>query len=202
MDRRITFENIWEYKRALSLLEYYQYSEIPLKYSKYINLERERRDAYLERLRAGRKKIAVYANCLMPNHFHLLLQQLEDNGIASFISDFVNAYTRYYNTKHERTGALFQGTFKAVSIENDEQLIHVHRYITINAPVASIIEPSDLSLYPWCSYNAFRKRQPNALIDQSSIDIIRSLIPDYEAFIMDQIDYAKTLSGIKHLLLE
>ena len=70
--------------------------------------------------------------CLMPNHFHLLLRQIEEDGIVKFVRNFQIGYSRYLNEKEKRSGALFEGQFKAVRVENDEQLIHVSRYIHLN----------------------------------------------------------------------
>ena len=55
----------------------------------------------------------------MPNHFHILIQQASENGVREFISKLANSYTKYFNTKHNRVGPLFQGEFKAVLIEID-----------------------------------------------------------------------------------
>ena len=57
----------------------------------------------------------------MPNHFHLLLKQISDNGIPKYLSLFTNSYTRYFNTKHNRKGPLWQGPFKNVLVKDDSQ---------------------------------------------------------------------------------
>lgn len=59
----------------------------------------------------------------MPNHFHLLVEQLRDGGISEFMRRISDSYTRYFNTKHSRVGPLLQGTFKAKVIESDEYLL-------------------------------------------------------------------------------
>jgi putative transposase len=68
----------------------------------------------------------------MPNHFHLILRQLQENGIAQFMQKLGTGYTMYFNKKNKRSGSLFQGTFKAIQIEHDEYLTHLSRYIHIN----------------------------------------------------------------------
>ena len=69
---------------------------------------------------------------LMPNHFHLLVQQLTDDGISRLMKLLSDSYTRYFNTKNERVGPLLQGQFKAVRVESDEQLLHLSPYIHLN----------------------------------------------------------------------
>ncbi|MEK7627021.1 MAG: transposase [Patescibacteria group bacterium] len=76
--------------------------------------------------------VNIVCFCLMPNHYHLLIQQLSDNGLSRFLGKVCLGYVHYFNTKYERVGSLFQGRFKAVHIDNDEQLKHTSRYIHLN----------------------------------------------------------------------
>lgn len=198
LDRRKLFEDKREFKRAMSLLEYYQYNEIPIRYSKFNDKTAEIQYQYKERMVASGKKIEVVAYCLMPNHFHLVLKQKREHGIVNFVSDFMNAYTKYYNTKHERVGRLLQGAFKAVFIESDEHLLHETRYAHINPVVASIILPSQLDKYEWSSFRAYKNQQSDSLVEQATIDSIIALVPDYEQFVMNQIPYGMALEKLKH----
>lgn len=70
--------------------------------------------------------------CLMPNHFHLLVRQVIDNGIFKFIHKLSTGYAMYFNKKHKRSGILFEGPFKSIIIESDEYLTHLTRYIHLN----------------------------------------------------------------------
>ena len=80
--------------------------------------------------------VEILAFCLMPNHIHLLIKQLSNNGIPKFMQKF-GGYAWYYNKKYNRSGYLFQGRYGAVHIENDRQLMTVFVYIHAN-PVAII----------------------------------------------------------------
>ncbi len=79
-----------------------------------------------------RPLVNILCFCLMPNHFHLVLQQIADGGVTKFMQKLGTGYTMYYNLKHKRQGVLFQGKFKAVAIETDEYLLHLSRYIHLN----------------------------------------------------------------------
>jgi putative transposase len=68
----------------------------------------------------------------MPNHFHLLLEQREDNGITKFLQKMTTSYTMYFNKKNTRTGALIQGVFKRSHIKTNERLLEMSRYIHAN----------------------------------------------------------------------
>lgn len=96
--------------------------------------------ASIQNVKDERKTIVeVVCFCLMPNHFHLLLKQKTEKGIPIFMQKIGTGYTMYFNTKCERSGSLFQGTFKSKHITKDSYLAHLTRYIHLN-PI-EIIEP-------------------------------------------------------------
>ena len=76
--------------------------------------------------------VGVLAWCLMPNHFHLLVKEITDGGISTFMHRLQVSHALYFNTKHKRSGPLFSGKFKAVHMSRDEQFTHVSRYIHLN----------------------------------------------------------------------
>ena len=76
--------------------------------------------------------VDIVAFCLMPNHFHFILTPLKEEAISKFMQKLSTSYSMFFNIKYERSGTLFQGRFKAVHIENDEQLKHTSRYIHLN----------------------------------------------------------------------
>ena len=110
--------------------------------------------------------VEVIAFCLMPNHYHLVLRQLVDGGITLFMKKLADSYVGYFNLKYDRKGmgSLFQGSFKAVHVEDDRQLMALVCYIFTN-PV-ELIEKSwkesgvkdvkkaiaFLNSYRWSSY--------------------------------------------------
>jgi len=78
--------------------------------------------------------VEVIVFCLMPNHYHLVLRQLVDNGISLFMQKLGDGYVGYFNQKHNRKGmgSLFQGRFKAVHIKTNDQFINLICYIFTN----------------------------------------------------------------------
>lgn len=85
--------------------------------------------------------VHILAFCLMPNHFHLLLEQKQDGGISKFLRKLGVGYAMYFNQKYKRSGVLFQGRFKAVPVESDAHFIHLPYYIHAN--------PLDLTMPKW-----------------------------------------------------
>jgi len=85
------------------------------------------------------KLVDIKAYSLLPNHFHLILVQREDGGISEFMKRVLGGYTSYFNQKYERTGALFQGTFKRVHMNSDEQYNYLFAYVNENHFVHKLI---------------------------------------------------------------
>jgi putative transposase len=79
------------------------------------------------------RKIDLLAYCLMPNHFHLLLTQLEERSMHQFLQSICTRYVIYFNKKHKRIGALFQNAYKASLITDEPYLFHLSRYIHRNS---------------------------------------------------------------------
>ena len=76
--------------------------------------------------------VEVLAYCLMPNHFHLLLYQIEEGGMLKLMHGIMTSYSRYFNSKYGRSGPLFESCYKASRISSDEYLLHISRYIHLN----------------------------------------------------------------------
>lgn len=74
----------------------------------------------------------ILSFCLMPNHFHLLLESGECAGLSEFMRRLLTAYTVYYNQRYERHGHLFQGRFKSYVVDKAEYLLSLSRYIHLN----------------------------------------------------------------------
>lgn len=83
----------------------------------------------LLRLNNFSNEIALFAYCLMPNHFHFLLKQSKANSIDKLMNSLGTRYTMYFNRKYKRVGGLYQDVYKAVLVQTDEQLIHLSCYI-------------------------------------------------------------------------
>lgn len=92
------------------------------------------KDKILKELRLNNfyGQIYLMAYCLMPNHFHILVKQEKKDGIDTFMNSLSTRYVIYFNRKYQRVGPLFQGVYKAVLVGNDEQLLHLSRYIHRN----------------------------------------------------------------------
>lgn len=97
----------------------------------------------------SKKLVEIVCYCLNPNHFHFVLKQLVENGISEFMKR-LGGYTWYFNNRHNRSGALFQGKFKSSHIDSDTYLLHVSAYVNLNNRVKG--KPYALSKSSWDEY--------------------------------------------------
>ncbi len=98
-----------------------------------------------------KRYVDLVSFCLMPNHFHLCLQEHIKGGISTYMHKISTAYAKYYTTKYEHEGHLFQGTFKAVHILDNEQLTYLTAYIHRNPREIKEWRNKE-DIYPWSSY--------------------------------------------------
>ena len=82
--------------------------------------------------------VAIVAFCINPNHFHFVLKQLVDGGIAKFMQKILGGYTYYFNKRNQRTGSLLQGTYKYKSIIDDNYFRKIFGYVNQNYLVHDI----------------------------------------------------------------
>ena len=101
----------------------------------------------------GKNNFKLHAFSLMPNHFHLLIEQIEDVPISKLISKVCASYSKYINKKYDSVGHTFQDCFKSVPIENNPQLMWASAYIHTNAVKDGLVKhPAE---YLWSSYNDY-----------------------------------------------
>lgn len=193
VEKRQIFSNDRDYQRFIQTFYYYQFSGPKPKFSHQKHFK-------AKDFNRNTKIVDIICYCLMPNHFHLLVSQSNDNGIKEFMQKISNSYTKYFNTKNTRVGPLLQGTFKAVPIESDEQLLHVSRYIHLNPLVSDLTK--DLENYPYSSYLDYIKFSNNSICNKEPILNFFRDKNEYKEFIIDHSDYARELEIMKHLLLD
>ncbi len=90
-----------------------------------------------------------YAYCLMPNHYHLLVETQEGN-LSRGMRQLNGVYTQTINKRHEQCGHLFQGRYKAILVQKENYLLQLCRYIVLNPVKARLV--SDPEKWKWSSY--------------------------------------------------
>ncbi len=200
VEKRHVFITKRDNQRFLDTCLYYQ-SKKQIKFSNFLKLSNEQRSAITDQYTDKNHLVSIISYCLMPNHFHFILQQKKDGGISFYMRHIIDSYTRFFNKRNERTGPLFQGTFKAVRIEDDEQLLHLSRYIHLNPFTSYLVaKVDDLPRYQWSSLSEYLDK---AVICDPEIILSAFKSPhEYLKFVYDQSAYQRKLGNIKHLILE
>ena len=129
VEKRIVFQNTYDYHRFMLLL-YFCNSNQPVDMEKVF---REGR-AFADMLETekGKSLVAIGAWCLMPNHFHILIKEISENGITEFMRKVTTGYSMYFNKKYKRTGTLFEGKFKSEHVNNEHFFKYIFSYIHLN----------------------------------------------------------------------
>jgi len=209
VEKRVVFLSDLDHDRFRALL-YLCNSTEPLRLD---NLAKYQRGEALlsSALSIARKEtlVAIGAYCLMPNHFHLLIQEKSDNGISRFIHKVSTAYTMYFNKRYARTGALFQGVFKSTHADDDRYLKYLISYIHLNP--LKLIEPhwKDIGItdmahamkwlddYPYSSYLDFKSndRIVHKILDRDSLPDYFHGSADFDSHLTDWLEYSQESAG-------
>ncbi len=187
------------------------------------NIERENKGRinfnllkeFIDKNQENRKPLVrIMADCLMLNHYHLLVEEIQENGISRFMHKLGVGYASYFNKKYNRVGSLFQGRFKAVAIENDIQLQYILVYINVINP-GQLIEPElkekgivdiDKIMNFAKNYSFGTNLDYLGLRDSILIDkgLFKEFFPnseEYEEFVKDVLS-TKKCDKINHLIFE
>ncbi len=99
----------------------------------------------------NKRNVELISFCIMPNHFHLLVKDVGENSLSSYMQRVLNAYSKYYNIRYQKSGHVFQGPYKIVHVDSDEQLKYLSAYIHRN-PRELPQWKDKYESYPWSSY--------------------------------------------------
>ena len=152
---------------------------------------------YEELIKLSGGLVEIICFCLNPNHFHLLVRQVSDNGVSKFMQKFGTGYTKYFNEKNERSGVLFQGRFKAVYIESNEQLLYVSAYVNLNNKIHSIEKESKKLVFSSWSEYCGKNKVLNMCKGKNIILSQFKNIDDYKKFVEEVVEMAQERKEMK-----
>ncbi len=78
--------------------------------------------------------VSILAFCLMDNHFHLLVRENLEDGISKFMQRLCTSMATYFNAKYDEEGTLFQSSYKARTVQDDDYLQYLIAYINVKNP--------------------------------------------------------------------
>jgi len=131
VDKRKIFLNDKDYLRFIhDLFEFNDEAPAENIYYKSTNIESY--EVKPRKMKERKLLVDILIFCLMPNHFHLILKQRKDNGIARFMQKLGTGYTMSFNKKYKRAGSLFQSTYNAILIDKQNYFLNLPYYIHLN----------------------------------------------------------------------
>lgn len=202
VDKRRVFESRKDYERFIQAL----YLCNNTKRAHWDDIDKK---SHTEILLKGRGKplVSIAAYSLMPNHFHLLIKSVEENGISKFMQKLGVAYTMYFNKKNGRNGNLFTRPFRSRHVVDDRYFRRVVQYIHLNA--AELFEPGwkegrvkdfsnfkkQLCRYAYSSLPDYEQvsRTERALLDKDALGFVKDSLPNFSAILEDAAKYYREL---------
>ena len=154
VNKQVIFHDIPDYYRFLFLILYFQ---SPINFPQ---LGRTIKDFIQHPILdivqevINKRTVELVGFCIMPNHFHLIIKEVEEGGISSYVQRISNAYGKYHNIRYEKSGHVLQGAYRIVHIEDDRQFLHLSAYVHRNPrEISKWFRKEDH--YPWSSYQDF-----------------------------------------------
>jgi len=196
-DKREIFSDRYDYIRFLESLNLF--NGIESIGSIYELAFRKKRDVEAEPPIGGSASnsenhlVEIVAYSLLPNHFHLLLKQVQENGISEFMHR-IGGYTLFYNKKYKRSGALFQGPFQSVYIDSESYLNYISAYINGNPEIHKIKKAEE---YIWSSYQDYLGNRNGVLANKSIILKDFSSTNEYRKYVEEVIKNSSEIKEAK-----
>lgn len=122
--------------------------------------------------------VRILAWTLMPNHFHLLLEEIKEGGTAKFMQRLCGSMSMAFNAKYTEKGSLFQGSYKSKTVDSDSYVQYLAYYIQVK----NVLElyPDGLSQaiqhfddawswalqYPFSSFSSYATEDTSLIIDR------------------------------------
>ena len=151
-------------------------------YQQFIDLLQEITDLF---------NINVAGYCLMPTHYHLMLQT-PDANLSRCMRHLNGIYTQRYNVSHSCDGTLFRGRYKSILVDADNYVLQLVRYIHRNPLKAGLVKRLDQ--YVWSSHKGYlsKAKKWNWIYKHVVLDMlttqINSQIQIYKQFMAQEQD--------------
>jgi REP element-mobilizing transposase RayT len=204
VDKRLIFSNRHDLERLfLSMKEFNTVEPVGSIHLSSFKLKNSGLKSGQPKIKQEKPLVEFVAYCLNPNHYHFILRQITDGGISEFMKRLGGGYTRYFNDRHQRSGALFQGKYKFAHIDSNDYLMHVSAYINLNNFVHKLSGPT--SKLVSSSWEEYINNAKSGFCEKSVVLEQFNNAAEYKAFarevLSEAIKYKEDLK-IDKLLLE
>lgn len=203
VEKRTIFEDSKDYGVFLSYLKDYLLPKDEAKLRKLLgdtSTPPQEKDKILKILRLNNfsDNISLLCYCLMPNHFHFLVKQHQENAIDIFMNSLGTRYTMYFNRRYKRVGPLYQGVYKAVLVDTEDQLLHLTRYIHQNPLSSQGVALQNLSQQSTSYADYLGLRKTPWIYSEEILSYFSSTNPSlsYRSFVEDNNEIPENIANI------
>ncbi|MBD3245988.1 MAG: hypothetical protein GF333_03160 [Candidatus Omnitrophica bacterium] len=198
----VIFHTESDYRRIICAFSFFQWRDLPCSFNRLLKRietgQLTEKDILKKQIRLPRTQIIAY--CLMPTHLHMILTQITADGIAQYMKNVQNSYTRYFNTKYHRKGPLWESRYKKVRVTTDNQLLHLTRYLHLNPVTAHLVD--DPEQWPYSSYHEYLNRIPADERICGYEDVLEVKPRSYQKFVRERIHDQRDIAALKKFHLE
>ena len=150
-------------------------------YEAFIHLMKEAKERY---------SVKLFAYCLMPNHFHMVVKPIYGKDLSRYMQWLMTSHVRRYHSHYGTTGHVWQGRFKSFIVQEDNHLITVLRYVEGN-PVRAGLTSSSRD-WVWSSHRETLGESAKGFTDEIPI-----VLPDEWGKFVDETVAEKELAIIR-----
>ncbi|MCK5139773.1 MAG: transposase [Thermodesulfovibrionia bacterium] len=129
-------------------------------YKSFIDLMKEAKRRYF---------VKLFAYCLMPNHFHIILMPVQAEDLSKWMQWLMTSHVRRYHRYYGTSGHIWQGRFKSFVIQEDIHLLMALRYVEGNPVRAGLVRSA--KDWPWSSHGEVIGERSRLLVDEVSLEL-------------------------------
>jgi len=119
-----------------------------------------------------RNPIKIFAYCLMPNHFHLIVMPKKSEELSKFMQWLMTSHVRRYHNHYETSGHVWQGRYKSFMIQKDNYLLTAIRYVEGNPVRAGLVRTA--RDWVWSSHKETISDRYKLLIDNAPVELVEN----------------------------
>lgn len=203
VEKREVFKDVKDYDRFLEAMRLLNYEEDGLMIE-WRDFKKSNKMACLDDFlkRSFRKEgrlVELVAYCLNPNHYHFIVKQIADKGIERFMHKLGTSHTKYFNKKNGRSGVLFQGVFKSVHIDSNEQLLYLSAYVNKNNFIHGYSRSDE---WPYSSLAAYLGKKGDKLVNLDAVLGQFDQAGQYREYLEDNALYMKGKKEMESYIIE
>ncbi|HOL36027.1 MAG TPA: transposase [bacterium] len=193
------FQQPSHYERFIRLIQYYR-KDMFWKYTRFESLKSYSPEVVLSQTNAE-KLVDIIAYCIMPNHFHIILKQVSDGGVAKFMAKITHSYAKFFNRRKKKIGPVWAGRYRCSKIETKNEFLCISRHLHMEPVFVGLVKTP--GQWQYSSFNEYINRKTGDKMKICTFDgYIDINSKEYAKFVKDKDNYTKTFDTISGLIFE